>query len=214
MNSFDALKNDFETSWKSIGVYHGKGIINNILNWEDIINILNNAAKDKNPKINQYIKSSSTFEVVYKDMVAIKTVEYHDEDINNFDIVSDATFFFSLFFNEKSIPEKISKDLNDEINVMNNAFKIKTDFTSLKISLAEKFVPFEYHEWYTCIIQLQGTTYWDIKDPSTGLEELFILEPGDLFLFKDGIHHQLTNSSPRSSLVGRFVFNENGEKNA
>ena len=211
MSNLETLRTDFDRDWNSIGVYHGKGLITDLPSWEDVLNILNAAARDKDPQINQYIKSSQQFEVIYKDMLAIKTLKYDDEDINLFNIESDATFFFSLFFSTSDVSNKISPSISNQIDNMNIAFDIDTDFSSLKISLSEKFVPYESHEWHTCIIHLKGTNNWNLRDNRTGMQKLYVLEAGDCLFFKEGIEHELSNEKPRSSLVGRFTLGDSHE---
>lgn len=211
MNNLDSLRSDFNKDWNSVGVYHGKGLVADLPSWEDVLGILNNAARDKDPQVNQSIKASAPFEIIYKDMLANKTIRYDKEDINIFDVESEVTFFFSLFFNQDTFGSVISESVKNQTLELDKLLNIKSEYSSLKISIADKFVPYESHEWDTCILHLAGTTEWRLKGGTHGAEKLYVLEPGDILLFKEGVEHELTNEKPRSSLVGRFILGDSHE---
>lgn len=215
MSSFQGLKKDFVRDWNKTGVYHGKGLIKDLPNWEEILNILNRAITDKDPQIN--IPSDNNVEIVYKDLIAVKTLEYpekHYEDTVAFSpkIVSNATFFFSIFFNKDHLESLVSSKMQEHVLNLEEEFDIKTDYSSLKISLSDRFVPYEVHDWDTCIIHLAGTNEWSLRDKSVGLDSLYILEAGDILFFRKGVEHQLKNDKPRSSIVGRFTLGESHEQ--
>jgi hypothetical protein len=203
------LKGDFQKDWNATGVYHAKGIFKAIPNWEQILNILNVAIRDKKPQVP--VLSGNNFEILYKDLFAIKKLIYPDKGSDRYVVESDATFFFSLFFNKDTLGSVISESIKNEIENIDSILDIKSDYTSLKISLSDKFVPYEVHEWNTCIIHLAGTNDWKLRNNSIGFEQLYILEPGDLLLFKSNVEHELSNESPRSSIVGRMVLGESHE---
>jgi hypothetical protein len=198
------LKSDFQKEWNSVGVYHAKALIKDLPNWEDILNILNRAIRDEDPKI--LLQSGNDFEIIYKDLFAIKKLSYPDKNSSRHIVESDATFFFSLFFDKETFASVISESIKNQITELDKVLDIKLDYTSLKISLSDKFVPYEVHDWHTCIIHLAGTNEWRLRNKSIGLEKLYVVEPGDILLFKKGIEHELTNKKPRSSLVGRFTL--------
>ena len=100
MNNLETIKLDFQKEWNSVGVYHSKALIKDLPSWEDILNILNRAIRDKKPRI--AFPSVNDFEIVYKDLLAIKKLVYKETDSDRHTIDSDATFFFSLFFNKFS----------------------------------------------------------------------------------------------------------------
>lgn len=208
MNSLDTLSFDFKKEWDSVGVYHGKGLIKNVPNWEEILNILNTATRDKDPKLN--LQTHNYYEIIYKDLFAMKKLQYDKE--YGYEIVeSDATFFYSIFFNTMTFGSVISKSVENQVKELDKILNIESDYSSLKISLSDKLVPYETHDWDTCILHLAGTTDWRLKGGSHGPEKLYVLEPGDILFFKQGVEHELTNEKPRSSIVGRFHIGENNE---
>jgi hypothetical protein len=200
------LKPKFYEEWEKNGAYHGKGLINNLPQWEDIISTLNKASRENVPENND--RQSAEFEVWYKNILAVKKVNYEGSLAI---IESDIQLFFSLFFMEYDIPNIISPLIYKEIKDIENTLNINTDFNSLKISLSNKFVTWESHTWHTCILQLKGINHWGLRDKRTGFESSYLLEPGDLLFFKEGVDHQVSNDDARSSLVGRFTFGENNE---
>ena len=209
MNNLETIKLDFQKEWNSVGVYHLKALIKDLPSWEDILNILNRAIRDKKPRI--AFPSVNDFEIVYKDLLAIKKLVYKETDSDRHTIDSDATFFFSLFFNKETIGSIISESIKNQSAELDKILDIESEYGSLKISLSDKFVPYEVHEWHTCIIHLAGTNEWRLRDRSVGLEKLYVVEPGDILLFKKGVEHELTNEKPRSSIVGRFILGESHE---
>jgi hypothetical protein len=209
MNYIDNIRYDFEKEWNSVGVYHAKSLFKDLPDWEEILNILNRAIRDKDSKI--ILESKNDFEIIHKDLFAIKKLAYLDKNSNRHTIESDATFFFSLFFNEQTFGSVISESIKNQSIELDKLLDIKSDFTSLKISLSDKFVPYEVHEWHTCIMHLAGTNEWKLRNKSVGLERLYFLEPGDILLFKKGIEHELSNEKPRSSIVGRFELGDSHE---
>jgi hypothetical protein len=203
------LKSDFQKEWNSVGVYHAKALIKDLPSWEDILNILNHAIRDERPRV--VSPSVNNFEIVYKNLLAIKKLVYKETNSDKHTIDSDATFFFSLFFNKETFGSVISESIKNQSIELDKVLDIESDYTSLKISLSDKFVPYEVHEWHTCIIHLAGTNEWRLRDKSIGLEKLYVVEPGDILLFKKGVEHELTNEKPRSSIVGRFILGESHE---
>jgi hypothetical protein len=203
------LKSDFQKEWNSVGVYHAKALIKDLPSWEDILNILNHAIRDERPRV--VFPSVNNFEIVYKNLLAIKKLVYKETNSDKHTIDSDATFFFSLFFNKETFGSVISESIKNQSIELDKVLDIESDYTSLKISLSDKFVPYEVHEWHTCIIHLAGTNEWRLRDKSIGLEKLYVVEPGDILLFKKGVEHELTNEKPRSSIVGRFILGESHE---
>ena len=209
MNNLETIKLDFQKEWNSVGVYHSKALIKDLPSWEDILNILNRAIRDKKPRI--AFPSVNDFEIVYKELLAIKKLVYKETDSDRHTIDSDATFFFSLFFNKETFGSTISESVKNQSAELDKILDIESEYGSLKISLSDKFVPYEVHEWHTCIIHLAGTNEWRLRDRSVGLEKLYVVEPGDILLFKKGVEHELTNEKPRSSIVGRFILGESHE---
>jgi hypothetical protein len=207
MNNFDNLKNDFIKKWKQDGSYLAKNLYGNLLDWEDILNILNKEIRVKKP-LNILSNNKNNFEIVYKDLIAVKQIA----DWNGPLIESDATFFFSLFFDTTGKKELIPESISNKIYTMNKIIDIKIKFTSLKIALADKFVPYEYHDKNTIVIQLQGTNNWSLRDRITQNVSSYFLEPGDCLLFKSNMDHSLTNESPRSSIVGTFILGDSHEQ--
>ena len=200
----NSLKSDFQKDWKSIGVYHAKGLFKDLPNWESILNILNSAIRNKNS--NMFFQPENDFEIVYKDLLAIKKLAYNESNYSKHTIESDATFFFSLVFNQDTFASTGFNSIKNQALELDEILDIKSTYYSLKISIADKFVPYEAHPWDTCIIHLAGTNDWKLRDKSIGLEKLYILEPGDILFFKEGIEHELSNELPRSSIVGRFTL--------
>jgi hypothetical protein len=210
MNNLTTLRTDFDTNWNADGVFYSKGIISGLPEWGDILNILNKSIRCESSALN--LSDDIDYEVVYKDLKATKKLSYSKDVYGSSVIESDATFFFSLFFTQDTaeifIPDSIKKQIED----INQALDIQANFRSLKIALSDKFVPYESHETgHTCIIQLAGTNNWSLRDKASGLQKSYILEPGDLLLFKEKIEHELTNEEPRSSLVGFFDLGDSHE---
>jgi hypothetical protein len=205
------LKSDFQKQWNSVGVYHAKALIKDLPNWEDILNILNGAIRDENPKIP--LQSRNDFEIIYKDLFAIKKFSPPDKTGYGQVVESDATFFFSLFFTQETINTMIPDSIKDQIENINEMLDINAHYRSLKIALSDKFVPYESHEnGHTCIIQLAGSNVWNLRDKDSGMQKTHVLEPGDVLLFKEKIEHELTNEGPRSSLVGFFDLGDSHER--
>lgn len=202
MNSLGVTSLTLNKDWNSLGVYHGKNMFHNLPSWEDILNILNAFTRDKESKT--MLSVDNDFEVVYKDLLAIKKVKYPHQDSMAHVVESDATFFFSLFFNKDTLSQLISQQLEEEMKKLDKSLGIKTEYGSLKISLSDKFVPYETHSWDTCILQLAGTTDWMLRNKKNDFEQLYVLESGDFLLFKEGIEHELSSEKPRASLVGHF----------
>jgi hypothetical protein len=193
----------FYEAWERDGAYHGKGLINNLPEWSDILSTLNQASRSNVPVNND--RQTAEFEVWYKNILGVKKVNYE----GSLAIVeSDIQLFFSLFGQMSNL---VSSSINEQVNNFEDSINIKTDFSSLKISLSDKFVTWESHTWHTCILQLKGINNWELRDKRNGFKSSYLLEPGDILLFKEGVDHQVSNSEPRSSLVGRFVFGENNE---
>ena len=211
MSNLDTLKSDFQKEWSNYGIYHAKSLFKNLPGWEEILNILNRATRNPEPQFTDLIKSNNNFEIIYKDLLAIKKLSYPEKNSSDHTIDSDATFFFSLFFNKNTLKSVISESIDNQIKEMDKILDISSDYSSLKISLSEKFVPYEVHDWNTCIIHLAGKNDWWLKNDSVGLEKLYILEPGDMLLFQKDVWHQLSNELPRSSIVGRFQLGESHE---
>jgi hypothetical protein len=217
--SLDNFRSDFDTEWNKYGVYHAKGLINNLPNWEEIIKVLNKEIRTQDHNIFT-IPSNNNFEIVYKDIIAMKKLSYSDEarelnsmnpNSNDHSIESDATFFFALCFNPDKLKSLFSKSLTDEIDSINKIFDIDASYSSLKIALADKFTPYESHKWHTCIIHLAGTNLWKLRNKEVGLDNSYLVEPGDCLFFKEWVEHELSNDEPRSSLVGRFTLGESHE---
>lgn len=204
------MKNNFINDWNETGVYHCKGLMSDLPDWNYIVNVLNIATRKENTTQEQNMVPSP-FEVPYKDLLAVKTLSYSKEKPNEFVIESDATFFFSIFFDPRDKPKMISTSLSNQIDEMENIFDISLNFSSLKIALSDKFVPYENHSWHTCIVQIAGINKWELKDDRQNFKETYILEPGDILFFKEGIYHQISNEGPRSSVVGRFTLNSEVE---
>jgi hypothetical protein len=205
----NSLRSDFQKKWNKVGVYHAKGLIKDLPDWEEILNILNRAIRDKDSKIP--LQSENDFEIIYKDLFAMKKLIYPEKNNIVQVVESDATFFFSLFFNQETFGPVISESIKNQVIELDKTLNIKSDYASLKIALSDKFVPYEVHEWNTCIIHLAGINKWKLKDESIGLEKLYLVEPGDILLFKKGVEHELTNEKPRSSIVGRFEIGDANE---
>ena len=208
----DLLREDFYKQWNNNGVAHIKGCVNDLPDWEKILKMLNMASRTTEE--HQEFVNPPEFEIPYKNILAIKKVVYDDAPNPQPKIESDATFFFSLFFSPKDIGTRLSESLCNQIKSIDKKLSIESAFNSLKISLSDKFVPYESHTWHTCIIQLQGINHWYLRDKKIDLDETYLLEPGDCLFFKEGVEHQLFNEEPRSSLVGRFEFKEGGNENA
>ena len=206
MNNVANLKNDFAVKWKQDNGYLAKNLYGNLLSWEDILNILNKAIRSENPKLN--LTTNNNFEIIYKDLLAMKKISRWEPNLK---IESDATFFFSLFFDNDTFLEMIPESVQNKINIINKEFDILTNLNSLKISLSDKFVPYEYHDSNTIIIQLQGTNTWSLRDRITKNVSTYLLEPGDCLLFKGNVDHSLTNDAPRSSMVGKFILGSSYE---
>ena len=209
MNNTDALVYEFKKEWDRVGVYHAKGLIKDVPNWEEILNILNAAIRDKNSRIK--LETKNDFEIIYKDLFAMKKLVYLENNAMSQTVESDATFFFSLFFNQETFGSVISESVKNQTLELDKLLNIESEYSSLKISLADKLVPYEIHHWHTCILHLAGTTDWRLKGGTHGAEKLYVLEPGDILFFKEGVEHELTNEKPRSSVVGRFTMVENNE---
>ena len=219
MSSLENIRSDFNSEWNKVGVYHGKNLIKNIPSWEEILKTLNAEIRRPNPTLFTE-PSSNDFEIVYKDMIAMKRLHFNDEqrlqnteeaNRHGYGIESDATFFFSLFFEQDRLGEILSESTNNDIKNINKILDVDTSFTSLKVSLADKLTPFESHVGHTCIIQLSGISFWKLRDRKVGLDDLYVVGPGDYLFFKENVEHELSNEEPRSSLVGRFTFGESHE---
>jgi hypothetical protein len=202
-----SLLDDFYSQWSQDGAAHIKNFINDLPDWQKILGMLNSETR-----IDSWsdMDGERKWEVKYKNILAVKKIEYDQE--NHPFVESDATFFFALFFPEKELHVKLSESLQNQIIDMNKILDIDTDYNSVKISLSPKHVPYESHVWHTCIIQLQGINNWSLRDKRSQFEKEYLLEPGDCLFFKEGVEHQLSNDEPRSSLVGRFTFNEGGNE--
>lgn len=211
MNNINSIRSDFEKEWNSVGVYHGKGFFKDLIDWEEILNILNRAITKRTPKVPLSVKNN--FEIIYKDIIAMKKLSYLDKNSGEHKVESDATFFFSLFFFEDAMGLSIPKSIRNKISELDHILDTQSNYSSLKISLSDKFVPYESHDWHTCIIQLAGTNDWKLRKNPFDVENLYFMEPGDVLIFKEGFEHQITNEKPRSSIVGRFTLGEshNGE---
>jgi hypothetical protein len=216
MNNLDNLRSDFDKEWQRYGVYHGKNLIKNIPSWEEILKTLNSEIRRPNPTLFTE-PSNNDFEIVYKDMIAMKKLHFSDEQIlknaaeantHGYGIESEATFFFSLFFEKDRLSEILPESTVADIESINKIIDVDTSFTSLKVSLADKLTPFEAHVGHTCIIQLSGLSFWKLRDKEVGLDDLYVIGPGDYLFFKENVEHELSNEEPRSSLVGRFTFGE------
>lgn len=204
MNDINNIKSDFEKEWNSVGVYHGKGFFKDLIDWEEILNILNREITKKTPKVP--LKINNDFEIIHKDILAVKKLSYLDKNYDKHKVESDATFFFSLFFFEETIGLVIPKSIRNKISELDYILDTKSNYSSLKISLSDKFVPYESHDWHTCIIQLAGTNEWKLRKSPFDSEKLYFMEQGDVLIFKEGFEHQITNEKPRSSMVGRFTL--------
>ena len=204
MNDTDQIKSNFKKEWNDIGVYHYKGFFKDLIDWEEILNILNRAITKKTPKVPLQIEND--FEIIYKDILAVKKLSYLDKNSDTHKVESDATFFFSLFFFEETMGSVIPKLIRNKISELDHILDTESSYSSLKISLSDKFVPYESHDWHTCIIQLAGTNDWKLRKSPSDLEKLYFMEPGDVLIFKQGFEHQITNEKPRSSMVGRFTL--------
>jgi hypothetical protein len=207
----DLLVEDFYKQWYSNGVAHIKNCVDDLPEWEKILKMLNLASRETESSLKW--NSFPEFEIPYMDILAVKKVVYDDSVNAEPKIESDATFFFSLFFSPEDVGIKLSESLFKQIKDIDKKLNINSEYNSLKISFSDKFVPYELHTWHTCIIQLKGINHWYLRDKKIGLEEMYIVEPGDCLFFKEEVEHKLSNDEPRSSLVGRFTFNEGGNKN-
>jgi hypothetical protein len=205
----DRLVDDFYSQWSQHGAAHIKDFIKDLPDWEKILGMLNSETR-----LDSWsdMDGERKWEIKYKNILAVKKIG-HDQDDQPF-VESEATFFFSLFFPEKELHLKLSESLQNQIISMNESLGIDTDYNSVKISLSPKHVPYESHVWHTCIVQLQGINNWSLRDKRSQFEKSYLLEPGDCLFFKEGVEHKLSNDEPRSSLVGRFTFNEDGDENA
>jgi hypothetical protein len=212
MNNIDKIRSDFKKELSATGIYHAKALFNDLPNWETVLNILNLAIRDENPKISFPEETKkNNFEIVYKDLLAIKKLSYELGGSSGHTIESDATFFFSLFFDKDALNSAEFKPIQNQVLELNKILDIETDYGSLKISLSDKFVPYETHSWNTCIIHLTGTNEWKLRNKSVGHEKLYIVERGDMLFFKEGVEHELSNDLPRSSLVGSFILGKSHE---
>jgi hypothetical protein len=210
MSNLKTLRTDFDSQWDTEGIFFAKGIINGLPEWGEILGILNKSIRNKESALN--LSDDIDFEVVYKDLKATKKLSFDSETYGSSTIESDATFFFSVFFTQDTAEILIPKSIKEQIEYINQSLDINANFRSLKIALSDKFVPYESHETgHTCIIQLAGTNVWNLRYKTSGLQKSYILEPGDLLLFKEKIEHELTNEEPRSSLVGFFELGDSHE---
>jgi hypothetical protein len=207
----DLIVDDFYKQWKNNGVVHIKNCVDDLPEWERILKMLNLASRET--KSNIKYTTLPAFEISYMNILGVKKVEYNDAPIPEPKIKSDLTLFFSIFFPDTEVGVRLSESLNNQIKNINTMLNVDSVYNSLKISFSDKFVPYESHTWHTCIIQLKGINNWYLRDKRIGLEEMYIVEPGDILFFKEGVEHQISNEEPRSSLVGRFTFNEGGNKN-
>jgi hypothetical protein len=201
------LKNDFIAKWNKDDAYHAKNVYGNLLNWEDILNILNKEIRSEKLTVNFNNAKSNSYEIIYKDLIAMRKIA----DWNGPLIETDATFFFSLFFDTDKFITMVPESVINKINEINKMLDIHTRFVSLKIALSDKFVPYEYHKGNAIIIQLQGTNEWNLRNRTTQEVSSYLLEPGDCLLFKANTDHSLTNYSPRSSIVGSFTLGNSHE---
>ena len=207
----NSLRSEFDNDWNQSGVFFAKGLVRNLPTWDDILNILNRSIREDKNSLS--LSSPNEYEIVYKDLLAIKKMSYDNKNYGIPTIDSEATFFFSLFFTQDTIQSMIPSSINDEIKKINEMLDIDAHYRSLKIALSDKFVPYESHETgHTCIIQLAGSNIWNLKDKDSGMQKTHILEPGDVLLFKEKIEHELTNEGPRSSLVGFFDLGDSHER--
>lgn len=210
MSSLININDEFRSEWKQNGIYHAKSVIKELPGWGDVLDILNSAIQNKDtPPV---AGGNTDAEVRYKNILAVKKLEYPYPDSDRHKVESDATFFFSLFFNQENIGSIISTSIEKEIKQINEELDIHASFNSLKICLSDKFVPHEKHNWDTCIMQLLGTNDWQLRDRPNSFQKDYVLEPGDVLFFKNGIEHQVSNKNPRSSLVGGFKFGDSHEQ--
>ena len=203
------LKENFIKDLQTVGAHHSKKIINELPSWDYILNVLNGAIQDQYSSIK--IHANTDYEIIYKDLIAMKRIK-HEEKTYNHSIESDATFFFSLFFDEYTYSNVISQSLQKQIDEIKETLDIEAKLNSLKIALADKFVPPESHDGNTMIVQLQGTNTWTVIDNKNNKDLLYVLEPGDCLFFNEKMKHSLTNDKPRSSLVGMFVLGDSHER--
>lgn len=209
MNNANQLKENFIKDLKIVGAHHGKKLIIDLPSWDYILNVLNNAIKDENSSMN--IKVNTDYEIIYKDLIAMKRI-VHEEKTYNHSIESDATFFFSIFFSGNTQSKVVSQSLQTQIDKIKKTLDIEIGLNSLKIALSDKFVPPESHDDNTTIIQLQGTNNWTLRDNKNGTVLSYTLEPGDCLFFNERMVHSLTNDKPRSSLVGMFILGDSHER--
>jgi hypothetical protein len=90
MNDINNIKSDFEKEWNSVGVYHGKWFFKDLIDWEEILNILNREITKKTPKVP--LKINNDFEIIHKDILAVKKLSYLDKNYE----YSDYVFILTL----------------------------------------------------------------------------------------------------------------------
>jgi len=204
IEDFKDLKSDFTEQWNKNGAYLAQNLYGELLSWNEILDILNKAIRTEQPELNLENHINNNFEIPYKDLVAMKKVSDWKNENGKVKIESDATFFFSIFFNSSTFSLMIPELVRNKINTISEKLNIFPNIVSLKIALSDKFVPYEHHSKNTIIIQLQGTNTWNLRDIETKKTLSYSLEPGDCLLFKSNMEHSLTNDNPRSSMVGTF----------
>ena len=213
MSNSNTLKDDFIDQYSRTGSYLAKNLYGELLSWGEILDILNNAIQTETTEkdLINYSKGHD-WEIIYKDLMAIKKVNF-DQITGKHFVESDATFFFSIFFTHptflKMVPQVTTKKI---INTLRETFDIEAYISAMKIALSDKFVPYEDHDGNTVIIQLQGTNTWMLRDKETKNTSSYLLEPGDCLLFKEKMEHSLTNDNPRSSFVGNFFLGDSHER--
>lgn len=198
--------NFFNGNLKENGFYLFKNFLKTEVSWEDILEIVSMSSTIPHFEHDRHIKNAAPFEIWKNHVQACKDIFVPKSDSFKPEapvVISDMTLFFSISLH-KSIRDGLLKSVYDSAIDINNLLELDFVSESLKVSIAPKYVPFEIHDYKTAIIQLQGKSLWRLRNEKLNVFSDIALEKGDYLIFPENTWHEITNDSPRSSLVARL----------
>jgi hypothetical protein len=156
------------------------------LSWDIIIDLINEALHTPSASFTDANNNYTQDKYVYQNDVAsiLKTIGY-------------------VQFISKT--PTISNTINELVNEIDNIFLPKNERTYIQFfcNLVSTNYVSEVHSdpWDAVVVQLKGSTTWDIYDENkNNILESISLEEGDLLLVPSGAIHKVTSSSSRVTL--------------
>lgn len=187
-NDFLNLLSDFSDSTIKNTGFLVKSFFNSSVKWEDILELIHENSSIDNEELSFEAKKATSNGFV------------NEKASGNVLIVDDLYFSVALDHNGSFFPSEI-KDTLKGISSSKSHKKFVYGSSHIKVSIGSRLVPSHKDKWGAIVFQLTGKSTWNLQYPESGYNESFVVEPGDILYFPQGMFHSIKSNSARSSII-------------